>query len=84
MRWPACQVTGIDFSATSVRSTDTISVQERLPPGAAGVLINRTHAYRDLIMPIDSTEKRLVDALTEWRRLLTSQQRREDLCLISL
>ena len=34
LRWPACQVTGIDFSATSVRSTDTISVQERLPPGA--------------------------------------------------
>jgi hypothetical protein len=64
MRWPAAQVTGIDFSATSVRSTDTISVQERLPPGA-GVLINRTHAYRDLIMPIDSTEKRLFDAIDQ-------------------
>jgi hypothetical protein len=38
-------------------------VQERLPPGAAGVLINQTHAYRDLIMPIDSTEKRLFDAI---------------------
>jgi hypothetical protein len=42
---------------------DTICVQERLPPGAAGVLINQTHAYRDLIMPIDSTEKRLFDAI---------------------
>jgi hypothetical protein len=31
--------------------------------GAAGVLINQTHAYRDLIMPIDSTEKRLFDAI---------------------
>jgi hypothetical protein len=42
---------------------DTICVQERLPPGAAAVLINQTHAYRDLIMPIDSTEKRLFDAI---------------------
>jgi SAM-dependent methyltransferase len=46
-----------------IRMPDTISVQERLPPGAAGVLINQTHAYRDLFMPIDSTEKRLFDAI---------------------
>jgi SAM-dependent methyltransferase len=46
-----------------LRMPDTISVQERLPPGAASVLINQTHAYRDLIMPIDSTEKRLFDAI---------------------
>jgi SAM-dependent methyltransferase len=46
-----------------LRMPDTICVQERLPPGAAGVLINKTHAYRDLIMPIDSTEKRLFDAI---------------------
>src|SRR5499426_3897559 len=46
-----------------LRMPDTICVQERLPAGAAGVLINRTHAYRDLIMPIDSTEKHLFDAI---------------------
>src|SRR5262245_29314732 len=46
-----------------LRMPDTICVQERLPAGAAGVLINRTHAYRDLIMPIDSTEKRLFDSI---------------------
>jgi hypothetical protein len=46
-----------------LRMPDTICVQERLPPGAAGVLINQTHAYKDLIMPIDSTEKRLFDAI---------------------
>jgi SAM-dependent methyltransferase len=46
-----------------LRMPDTISVQERLPPGAASVLINQTHAYRDLFMPIDSTEKRLFDAI---------------------
>ena len=38
-------------------------VQDRLPPGAAAVLINPTHAYRDLIMPIDSTEKAWFDAI---------------------
>jgi SAM-dependent methyltransferase len=46
-----------------LRMPDTICVQERLPPGAAGVLINKTHAYRDLILPIDSPEKRLFDAI---------------------
>ena len=46
-----------------LRMPDTVCVQERLPPGAAGVLINQTHAYADLIMPIDSTEKRLFDAI---------------------
>ena len=46
-----------------LRMPDTICVQERLPPGAAGVLINQTHAYRDLIMSIDSTEKGLFDAI---------------------
>ena len=46
-----------------IRMSDTICVQERLPPGAAAVLINRNHTYRDLVMPIDSTEKRLFDAI---------------------
>jgi hypothetical protein len=46
-----------------LRMPDTTSVQERLPPGAASVLINQTHTYRDLFMPIDSIEKRLFDAI---------------------
>ena len=46
-----------------IRLSDTICVQERLPPGAAGVLINQTHSYRDLIMPINATEKRWFDAI---------------------
>jgi hypothetical protein len=46
-----------------LRMPDTICVQEGLPPGAAAVLINPTHAYRDLVMPIDSTEKGLFDAI---------------------
>lgn len=40
-----------------VRLPDTICVEERLPPGAAGVLINRTHTDTDLYLPIDGREK---------------------------
>ena len=46
-----------------IRMSDTICVQERLPPGAAAVLINQTHTCRDLFMPIDPTEKCLFDAI---------------------
>jgi SAM-dependent methyltransferase len=46
-----------------IRMSDTICVEERLPKGAAGVLINRTHTYRDLYLPIDSKEKLLFDAI---------------------
>jgi SAM-dependent methyltransferase len=46
-----------------VRVPDTICVQERLPPGAAAVLINRAHTYTDIYVPIDAREKRLVDAI---------------------
>jgi len=46
-----------------IRLLDTIMVQERLPPGAAAVLINRSHTFKDLFMPIDSTEESLFDAI---------------------
>jgi SAM-dependent methyltransferase len=46
-----------------IRMSDTICVQERLPAGAAAVLINQNHTYRDIFMPIDSTEKSLLDAI---------------------
>lgn len=46
-----------------IRMPETISVQERLPPGAAAVLINQSHTYRDLFLPIGPTEKLLFDAI---------------------
>ncbi|MGO9425117.1 MAG: class I SAM-dependent methyltransferase, partial [Steroidobacteraceae bacterium] len=46
-----------------IRMPDTLCLQERLPAGAAAVLINQTHTYRDLFLPIDATEKRLFDAI---------------------
>jgi SAM-dependent methyltransferase len=48
-----------------IRMSDTICVQERLPPGAAAVLINQSHTFRDLFIPINSTEKSLFDAIDE-------------------
>jgi hypothetical protein len=46
-----------------IRLPETISVEERLPAGAAAVLINRSHTYTDLFLPIDAQEKTLFDAI---------------------
>jgi len=51
------------FDYVPIRVPDTLSIQERLPPGAAAVLINRAHTFTDIFMPIDAREKRLVDAI---------------------
>jgi SAM-dependent methyltransferase len=51
------------LSYVPIRMSDTICVQDRLPPGSAAVLINQTHTYRDLFLPIGSTEKRLFAAI---------------------
>jgi len=40
-----------------------ISIQKRLPPGAAAVLINQDHVDTDLIHPINADEKSLFDAI---------------------
>lgn len=42
---------------------DTIAIGERLPPGAAAVLINRSHTDSDLYLPIDEREERLCRAI---------------------
>ena len=60
---------GISFSGDDwldyipVRVPDTLCVQERLPPGAAAVLINRAHTDTDIYLPIGAREKLLVDAI---------------------
>ena len=46
-----------------IRAPDTISVEERLPSGAAAVLINRSHSHTDIYLPIDAQEKRLYDGV---------------------
>ena len=46
-----------------VRRAWTVCVQERLPPGAAGVLLNQTHLFTDLLLVIDAEEKRMYEAI---------------------
>jgi len=46
-----------------IRLPSTLCVQERLPAGAAGVLLNRSHPFHDLILPIGAPEKRMFDAI---------------------
>ncbi|HKG96296.1 MAG TPA: hypothetical protein VKA97_00680, partial [Pyrinomonadaceae bacterium] len=46
-----------------VRRAWTTCVQERLPPGAAGVLLNQTHLFTDLLLVIGAEEKRMYEAI---------------------
>ena len=46
-----------------VRLPGTLCIQERLPPGAAAVLLSRYHSSPDLILPIDTVEKRMFEAI---------------------
>jgi SAM-dependent methyltransferase len=59
----------ISFSGTEwlrylpIRMSETICIQEQVPPGAAAVLINQNHTYMDLFLEISAAEKRLLDAI---------------------
>ena len=59
----------IDFDGNAwldyapIRLPDTLTVRERLPVGAAAVLINRNHTYTDLYLPIDAYQERLLAAI---------------------
>ncbi|HVN70348.1 MAG TPA: methyltransferase [Candidatus Binatia bacterium] len=46
-----------------MRREGTVAVRERLPAGAAAVLINRNHTYTDLYLPIDSAQEALFAAI---------------------
>jgi hypothetical protein len=46
-----------------------VCVRERLPPGSAAVLINRSHTFTDLICTVDSFEDRLLGAIDGNRTL---------------
>jgi hypothetical protein len=71
----ASNTQGVSFTSDAwldyvpVRMSDTISVQERLPPGAAAVLINQTHTYRELFLPIGKAEKQLLDGIDGVRNI---------------
>lgn len=46
-----------------IRMAETVCIQDRLPPGAAAVLINTAHTYKDLLLPVNSKEKVWFDAI---------------------
>lgn len=52
-----------------VRLPHTGRLAERLPDGAAAVLLNRNHGYADLALPIDAAEERMVDAIDGMRSI---------------
>ncbi|MGB6191820.1 MAG: class I SAM-dependent methyltransferase, partial [Terracidiphilus sp.] len=65
----AAGIEPISFDGTAwlryvpIRMPETICIQERLPAGAAAVLINQTHTYTDIFLPITAAEKRVFDAI---------------------
>lgn len=58
-----------------IRMPDTICLQDRLPPGAAAVLINQTHTFTDIFLPITFAEKRLFDSIDGRRSIREIVQR---------
>ena len=55
-----------------IRVPDTICVRDRLPPGAAAVLINQTHTHTDLFLPIDARRKAPVRG-DGWKPLVSAR-----------
>ena len=58
-----------DDSSIPLRLPTTICVEERLPPGAAGVLLNRSHPFHDLILMLNAKEKSLFDRIDARRSI---------------
>jgi SAM-dependent methyltransferase len=52
-----------------IRLPWTMCVQQSLPPGAAGVLVNQTHLFQDLFIIINADEKRIYDAIDGRRNI---------------
>jgi hypothetical protein len=46
-----------------IRRADTICIQENLPHGAAAVLINQSHTFKDLVLILNAAEKKLFDGI---------------------
>src|SRR5260370_11507182 len=61
-----------------IRLPDTLAVRDRLPPGAAAVLINRNHSFNDLYLPIDARREGLFAAIDGERTIAEICRERED------
>jgi hypothetical protein len=67
---PAIPDDDVLMDAVPIRLPQTLTIEERLPQRAAAALLNRSHTYPDLVVPIDAAEKRLVDRI-DGRRSIT-------------
>jgi SAM-dependent methyltransferase len=56
-------------SFVPIRLPYTMCIEERLPPGAAAVLLNRSHQHRDLLLTITAPEKQMFDAIDGQRNI---------------
>jgi hypothetical protein len=70
---PAPPLIGFDDDAwlgyIPIRVPDTLTIQERPPPGVAAILINRAHAHTDICLPIRPDEMRLLEAVDGKRKI---------------
>jgi len=58
-----------------VRMTETVCVEEQLPPGIAGVLVNQRHTDRDIYLPVDAASRQTylaIDGVRSVRELLAA------------
>ncbi len=71
----AAEAARIDFDGGAwsryipVRLPDTRIIREKLPLGAAAVLINRNHTFNDLYLPIDARQLALLEAIDGERNI---------------
>lgn len=68
-RWRYDPDDGALMDAIPIRLPQALAIEERLPSGAAAVLLNQSHTYPDLVLPIDAAEKGLVDLIDGQRSL---------------
>ena len=61
-----------------MRLPDTLCLQEQLPVGASAVLLNRSHPYPDIVLPIDAREKSLFDEIDGRRTIAQIADARGD------
>ena len=52
-----------------IRLPWTMCIRERIPPGAAAVLLNQTHLFQDLFLVIDEHERRMFEAIDGQRNI---------------
>jgi SAM-dependent methyltransferase len=63
---------------TPIRLPDTLTLRDRLPPGASAVLINQNHTYTDLYLPIDARQELLLAGIDGQRTIADICRERGD------